>query len=367
MDPFHISNYPKPWPLVPFSSQPPAFPLQKRLPYYLLPQKLIVHDPWNLLHASNPLRGEDSDEIMEEDWEEKPDIIRVYNLSLSKENKQDLNSQRRQALDKWAEKKRRAASGVEKLLIAEPPKEGPAAVPILLPKPPPLRPVLEVPKAHMYVSPTGKLGEGNHSLVYKVELELPRYLFFDPVLCSECIHETADKALEARKAADPDYKPLVGNVTKEGDAMVDPGVDVEFIHESELKNLKGREDIPDHNPQVPLKGKGKAEPVDPVSKLPREAKRTHELHPPVYSSKFSYSHSAHILTQEEVADIRYQDKYRSGRVEKLCSHLQAEPPTPLTTTVSVAAKLSLQHDNHLENEARNYMRFPEHMFKHWTG
>ena len=38
---------PSPWPLVPFSI--PAIMLQKQIPYYLLPQKLIMHDPWNLL------------------------------------------------------------------------------------------------------------------------------------------------------------------------------------------------------------------------------------------------------------------------------------------------------------------------------
>jgi len=367
MNPFHISNYPKPWPLIPFSSQLPTFPLQKRLPYYLLPKKLIVHDPWNLLRASNPLRGKNSDE-MDKSWEDMPDIVRVYNLSLSTENEQDIAVQRREVLAKWEEKTMQAASGEEKLVITEDLKEGPAHVPILLPSPPPLRPVLDVPEAHMYVSPTGKLGEGNHSLVYTVELELPRYLFFDPVLCTHCITEVAEKALRAREKADSNYKPFMGTVTKESEFLVEPGVDIEFIHASALERLKGRQYVPDGNPRSMMKGKQKAVDPEPISALPFNfTGSARELRPPVYGSKFTHSHSPHILTREEVVDLKYQDKYRTGRVEELCSHLQKEPQTPLTATVRVAAKLSLQYDDHLENEARNYMRFPEHMFKHWTG
>ncbi|KAI0064460.1 hypothetical protein BV25DRAFT_1852231, partial [Artomyces pyxidatus] len=36
-----------PWPLVPFTTSPP--PLQQRIPYHLLPKKLIVHDPDGVL------------------------------------------------------------------------------------------------------------------------------------------------------------------------------------------------------------------------------------------------------------------------------------------------------------------------------
>ncbi|KAJ7074284.1 hypothetical protein C8F01DRAFT_929860, partial [Mycena amicta] len=43
-------HYPGPWPLVPFSWMKQGVKLETLVPYSLLPQKLIVHDPWNLLN-----------------------------------------------------------------------------------------------------------------------------------------------------------------------------------------------------------------------------------------------------------------------------------------------------------------------------
>ncbi|THU82924.1 hypothetical protein K435DRAFT_573221, partial [Dendrothele bispora CBS 962.96] len=41
--PFHSNSYPFPWPLVPFSTEP--YKLQQIIPFRLLPEKLVVHDP----------------------------------------------------------------------------------------------------------------------------------------------------------------------------------------------------------------------------------------------------------------------------------------------------------------------------------
>ncbi|THU93202.1 hypothetical protein K435DRAFT_614161, partial [Dendrothele bispora CBS 962.96] len=41
--PFHPNSYPSPWPLVPFSIEP--YKLQQTIPFHLLPEKLVVHDP----------------------------------------------------------------------------------------------------------------------------------------------------------------------------------------------------------------------------------------------------------------------------------------------------------------------------------
>ena len=42
-------------------------------------------------------------------------------------------------------------------------------------------------------------------------------------------------------------------------------------------------------------------------------------------------------------------------------------PVPRTATFRVVAKLSIQHDPHLAQEARNYLAFPRHFFEHWNG
>jgi hypothetical protein len=40
---FDISNYPPPWPLIPFFAQTPK--LKKQILFHLLPKKLVVHNP----------------------------------------------------------------------------------------------------------------------------------------------------------------------------------------------------------------------------------------------------------------------------------------------------------------------------------
>jgi hypothetical protein len=52
-----------------------------------------------------------------------------------------------------------------------------------------------------------------------------------------------------------------------------------------------------------------------------------------------------------------------------CIHgsIGSSNPVPRTATVGVVAKLSVQHDRHLEREAKNYQQFPSHFFEHWNG
>src|SRR5882762_2788431 len=40
---------------------------------------------------------------------------------------------------------------------------------------------------------------------------------------------------------------------------------------------------------------------------------------------------------------------------------------PLTAKVSAVAKLSMQYDEHLDREAKNYQSFPAHLFEHRNG
>jgi hypothetical protein len=52
-----------------------------------------------------------------------------------------------------------------------------------------------------------------------------------------------------------------------------------------------------------------------------------------------------------------------------CVHggIGSSNPVPRTATVGVVAKLSIEHDAHLEREAKNYQQFPSHFFEHWNG
>jgi len=52
-----------------------------------------------------------------------------------------------------------------------------------------------------------------------------------------------------------------------------------------------------------------------------------------------------------------------------CIHgcMRSTDPVPRTATVSVAVKLSIEHDAHLEREAKNYQLFPSHFYEHWNG
>lgn len=56
-----------------------------------------------------------------------------------------------------------------------------------------------------------------------------------------------------------------------------------------------------------------------------------------------------------------------------CEHLDDGIPRPKTAKVSVTAKLTMpgdsdeDHEQHLLNEAWNYMNFPDHFFEHWNG
>jgi hypothetical protein len=52
-----------------------------------------------------------------------------------------------------------------------------------------------------------------------------------------------------------------------------------------------------------------------------------------------------------------------------CNHFRARENAvhPMTAKVAVAAKLSIQYDDHLQTEAANYQRFPKHFFKHLSG
>lgn len=182
---FEMSNYPYPWPLVPFST--PAITLQKRIPYHLLPQKLVVHDPWNLLFVDETnirKRGEDME------WTSKKDIVRTYCLQLSPTGKEMVEKEIKSRAELDA--KCKDIDQREGYLIDPECKTSPAIMifPPLRPPPPE-----SVPEAHLYLSPAHQVGTGNHSVVYNAEWELPRSLLVDDILCQMCMEEKVAEEL----------------------------------------------------------------------------------------------------------------------------------------------------------------------------
>jgi hypothetical protein len=178
---FDPCDYPAPWPLGPFSV--PNHNLQKRIPFHLLPQKLIVHDPWNLLSVQDIVEDSGDDT----DWTAKDDIIRTYNLKLSTAGKETAKM----------EKDSRDNSQRESFLhMPDSETSGPVEPSIMVFPPPRPPPPESVPEAHLYLSPAHRSGTGNHSVVYKAELELP---LVDDVLCRKCMMDKVAEQVEEKK------------------------------------------------------------------------------------------------------------------------------------------------------------------------
>ncbi|KAG6840531.1 hypothetical protein C0991_006126, partial [Blastosporella zonata] len=79
---FDSGNYSSPWPLVPFSYETEriAFPVDLDL----LPKKLVVHDPWNVLAVDSTNAFGEAESYNGEEWTSKQDRTHVYKLQLSK-------------------------------------------------------------------------------------------------------------------------------------------------------------------------------------------------------------------------------------------------------------------------------------------
>lgn len=236
-DPFHPSQCPKPWPLAPFTCPVPLF--QKRLPYYLLPEQLVVHDPCNVLAANG---GSPLPKPWCKDTAYTP---RTYTLSLSPETKILVDRQRQKARIEW-EKKHEGAGLCfmwdDALSIK---RTGPVDTPLFVPTPPPPPPPFSVPVAHLYLSADQEKGSGNHSKVYTAEWELPRSLFEDPnrQICRGCVVEAvADIFTEQHKAEkeeNPDQTPAHPTTSKEKGTMtvsehLIPGLAFSLVHPHEL-------------------------------------------------------------------------------------------------------------------------------------
>jgi hypothetical protein len=155
---FDPYNYSPPWPLVPFSEL--SHNLQKHIPFHLFPQKLVVHDPWNLLsvqdiveedsgssNGSSTVNGHTGDDT---DWTAKDDIIRTYNLQLSTAGRKEVKMKRESRTE--LDKKNKDTSQRESFLhMADSETSGPVEPAIMIFPPPHSPPPKSVPEAHLYL------------------------------------------------------------------------------------------------------------------------------------------------------------------------------------------------------------------------
>ena len=345
---------------MPFTAPYPT--LESRIPIHLLPEKLIVHDPWGVLNGHEAI----DDEV---NWEDKPDHVYTYSLTLSKEGRAQKEKSKAEALAKWEEECKKPREMIIKR-GSNPDKDGPVAAQAVVELPPPPRPVTEIAEGHVYFSRTEQVGEGNHSYVYNVEWELPRSVFFPPVLCTPCIEEAVEKVVEERYTAKGRALPMGVLSTKE--VLVKPGVTAEVITTSEFYRdfpgggnrtadeleelgLDGSKHFRD-GPPVVLEG------VQPPNHPP-DPEKMKEISGPVYKRERTYKGEI-ILIKRDRMNIEYQHPAGTGLGPCCHHHRTSHPPT---ATVRVIAKISMARDDHLEKEARNYQKFPDHFFEYWTG
>lgn len=302
--------------MIPFSLDAPL--LQQHIPRYLLPKKLVVHDPWNLLAVCGTSKAKDVA------WSDKKDIIHTFTLQSAKEF-QEVSDKEKEEYEKQYWNK-----GSPGLILTDAVTSGPIAPPILVEFPPPPSPPQSTPEAHLYLSPSHSIGEGHHSYVFDAELELPRSLLVDEMFCDECVLEEVNNMKESdfdlsrgieemelpyrpgRQAVADDLSPWGDNVGHvEVEERYIPALDMEIVP-------PGKEH------------RGKS-PNDKYTHVLREAQTTH-----VRKYKGPIRHVTSRLQWQNPERGRYCVHIRQSRLS---------PTVPLTAKVRVAAKLSIQHDS----------------------
>ncbi|KAI0046801.1 hypothetical protein FA95DRAFT_1559755 [Auriscalpium vulgare] len=370
---FDHESYPSPWPLAPFACESTPL-LQKRLPFHLLPKKLVVHDPDDTLSVDIQ-KGDSTDdhgfEFRDKHKNKRrkrtecpdrnrpgPDKTRIYTLKLSLQGLATARADRA-----TAEKEADDPDTAQKtIMIWRDGKPGGDAAgkhgassdvraPIVVKIPPPPR-VESVPEAHLYLSREKGLGVGNHSHVHIAEWELPRALLVAPRICEDCVAEDGEEQVKQEEAkiaaaargpqSQSRSEGMSTVIEKMGHIKVTelhyPGVEVE---EEEEQTGKG-------------KGKGRAK--APTSERDAGSGTEPALNPKI------------VEYDREVHEITTRVKWYYEDTDPGCKHRElSQRSVPPTATVRVAAKLSFYGDPQLRLEAINYQRFPKHLFEYWSG
>ncbi|KIK58010.1 hypothetical protein GYMLUDRAFT_98259 [Collybiopsis luxurians FD-317 M1] len=332
--PFDYDKYPDPWPLVPFSSNPPT--LQSPIPFHLLPETLIVHDPFRLLHAT---------EVDNEgDWTSiSRDRIHKYHLNLTADSIRQSIEVERMKIENSSNRTDPIEVGVLLELTGGDESQHTGSSPVAgnahkLTVPPPPPPPSFTPEAHLFISPAHVIGKGNHSLVYRAEWDLPRTLFSKPKICMTCVEKAAREVLQKRSEK-----------MKTGSSAESSG---NFVLQEA------------HRPEIVFTANKVFDPTGAS-----DSTCTHTLRDHAKVSYFEYTGS---MSTVYIDTVPWYDP--GSTTPAPCLHLMQNSisgplprPVPPTAPVSVIAKLSLAGDDHLEKEAVNYQRFGAQFSQHWTG
>ncbi|KAF9219164.1 hypothetical protein BS17DRAFT_789925 [Gyrodon lividus] len=367
--PFHPSHYPPPWPLIPFKNpQPPV--LQERIPLHLLPHTLRVHDPFNVLSVC----GKKADDTP---WLSKRDTIQNYVISLSPATQKEVEKAREKA-EELEEMKARTLV-ILRYTRSEQQIENYEPI-IEVPLPPYQRRLTNVEEGHLYISPVAKLGEGNHSVVYKAEWELPRDLLTEPNICPLCMKKSMQEEMQRlrdsgrwdrmMRAVSWGPKGLSGRSPTEAEVDAMEDVNDPPILEKNGEIIE-REIIcivpPGAPPMEILRAIEKGGVWDMLRERINGQGPTNQLVVQFAEEKALLPKGSKSLSTAPVIRINPKLTYQhSCHTETVCAH-KTFLPVPRTTKFTVAAKLSIQYDRHLMWEAENYQNFPEHLFQHWNG
>ncbi|RDB22907.1 hypothetical protein Hypma_009825 [Hypsizygus marmoreus] len=363
---FDPSNYSSPWPLIPFSYETEC--LQTLIPLHHLPEKITVHDPWNLLAVTswNRYGGAMTDD-KQADWTSTTDRTHIYKLQPSPAAKTHLLERRLKGMDfpemsvAPAENAKEKTGGLLGYLI-KPTGDvlGPIPPPIFVVHDPPPRRLIDVirpgdpepskaeglgngpiEEAHLYISPAHSIGKGNHSVVYEAEWELPRSALFppppnDPVLCEKCVEadikriltETDGENGEKMEARWREKSAKLSKVFK----VERPARSFSIIRQEDLE--------------------------DGVTKSEDGDARVFLADPGKMGCRLEFDGPVRPIR----TTVGWQDP-----LHPTCQHIMPPPPVPPTAKVRVVAKLSIRGDEQLEQEATNYQDFDRHLFEHWSG
>ncbi|KZV77142.1 hypothetical protein PENSPDRAFT_621469 [Peniophora sp. CONT] len=305
--------------------------LQDRIPFHLLPERVIVHDPWNTLSINGVLDGADASTA------EKEDVVHAFDLSLSEEGKQKQVAEREatEAADKALMEKDEWRIILPSVDEPGPVKLGDFAIHAKVP-PRPAKPT-SIPEAHLHIHREDMCGSGNHSVVYFSELELPRWVFVDDELCETCFQTAVLADLRERLKSGTLFPPNPDRPSgkyKPGEIRRTLEV-VEDLRDGVLVLDSGD-------------GPGDSSPQCRIRSTPRK-----------------------LVKEEYIGPIAYvypKVSWQNPAYGPVCEHLRIGGlDLPLTTRVRVCSKLSIQGDLHLAREAENYQAFPAYFFEHWNG
>lgn len=281
-----------------------TYTFQQRIPFHLLPKRLIVHDEGGTLRVS---KGDRPFSLS------PPKTIHVYRLHLSSHAEERSRQQCAVVQKEHAVANSEGGIFFDCASLPSPTCcMGPNSEEIFARFPKVPEPPLSTPEAHLYLSSERVIGRGHHSTVYRAEWEVPRTWLpsFRPRVCEQCVSLAL---LEKFKKDMPDVE-------------VDETEYVENQISTFLKESARR-----------LAAAG----------LSREdASKT--------KMRCGYS------VRQIGIDVQWQSP------GTYCEH-ENHRSNRMTFRTLVSAKLSFKHDNQLRHEAKNYQKFPAHFFQHWNG